>query len=412
MNKTFGFTLFLGVALLSCAPKANQSTNTLEPAASNVLVLSTGLHQISAGFQFTCGLTPTGKAYCWGRNEEGQLGNNSTTNSSVPVMVAAPKAEGALNFSSISTGAFFACGLTLDRRAYCWGFNKFGQLGNKTTTDSSVPVAVASKDGSVQNFSSLEVGGGQACGLTVNGTAYCWGLNDHGQLGNGSTENSNVPVTVATTVGGTTLIFSRIVAGMNHSCGLTTIGKAYCWGWNAYGQLGNTVKNSSIPIAVIGPLLNFSGLWTKEDATCGLNEMGTAYCWGDNLYGQLGFDNGERHSNLPMAVTTPEGEHPLTFSSLASSSRHTCGLSNGKTYCWGRNDEGELGNGTWEDSLAPIAVIAPATGFSSISGGLSHTCGVTSNDTVYCWGRNEQGQLGNGNTISANIPVPVAVIPK
>jgi alpha-tubulin suppressor-like RCC1 family protein len=204
---------------------------------------------LSSGAEHACALTAGGVAYCWGANYTGQLGNNSTTNSLIPVAVA-----GSLVFSLIGIGDTHTCGVTTTSAAYCWGANNVagvatGQLGNNSTTNSLVPVAVAGG----LTFSSVSGGHDHSCGLTPAGAAYCWGSNNveggapTGQLGNNSTTNSLVPVAV---VGG--LTFSSVSSGGFHSCGLTTGGLAYCWGVNYRGELGNgsTVGNSPVPVKV------------------------------------------------------------------------------------------------------------------------------------------------------------------
>jgi alpha-tubulin suppressor-like RCC1 family protein len=190
-------------------------------------------------------------AYCWGANEDGQLGNGATTNSSSPVVVA-----GALKFSAVSAGGDHTCGVTTAGVAYCWGFNYYGELGTGSTTTapqqcssfpcSTMPVAVT---GGLA-FVAVSAGEQHSCGVTTSSQAYCWGFNGFGQLGNGSTTDSSSPVAV----GG--FNFQSVSAGLGnhaHSCGLTTGGVAYCWGANYSGQLGNgSTTNSSTPVRVVG----------------------------------------------------------------------------------------------------------------------------------------------------------------
>jgi len=200
---------------------------------------------LTAGGIHTCGLTSGGTAYCWGANSTGELGNNSTTDSPIPVAVT-----GSLVFTSVSaghgtgTGQTQTCGVTSAGAAYCWGYNGNGQLGNNTTTDSPIPVAVA---GGLL-FSSVSSGQFHTCGLTTAGAAYCWGGNGRGQLGNNTTTDSPVPVAV-----GGSLTFSSISSGNEHTCGLISGGVVYCWGRNDEGELGtNNTTGSTAPIAVAG----------------------------------------------------------------------------------------------------------------------------------------------------------------
>ena len=199
--------------------------------------------QITAGYEHTCALTTTGQAYCWGLNNQGQLGNNSTTNSRIPVAVQMPAG---VSFQSITAGYYHTCALTTTNQAYCWGRNIQGQLGNNSTTSSLTPVAVQMPAG--VSFQSITVGSDYTCAITSEGKAYCWGRGGSGQLGNNSTTSSLTPVAVQMPAG---VSFQSITAGYYHTCALTTTNQAYCWGDNEYGQLGNnSTTNSSIPLAV------------------------------------------------------------------------------------------------------------------------------------------------------------------
>jgi alpha-tubulin suppressor-like RCC1 family protein len=194
---------------------------------------------ISAGAGHTCGLTADGTAYCWGVNYKGQLGDGTMGGRrNSPAAVA-----GGLVFTYISAGAEHTCGLTTDGVAYCWGDNNNGRLGDGTTTSRPRPVAVAR--GLV--FRAI-AGNEHTCGLTRDGAAYCWGPNTFGRLGDGSTNSRLSPVAVSRG-----LVFKAISVGEYRSCALTTDGAAYCWG--VRGQLGNglTTTDGRTPAAVLDP---------------------------------------------------------------------------------------------------------------------------------------------------------------
>ena len=237
--------------------------------------------QISTGDYHTCGLTSRGAAYCWGYNGYGELGDGTTSDASSPQAVI-----GGLKFASISAGYYHACGLTTRGAAYCWGYNGYGQLGDGTTDDSDEagPQAVIGR----LKFASLSAESYyHTCGLTSRGAAYCWGYNGDGQLGDGTTTNSNNNGPQAV-IGG--LKFTSIQTGGYHTCGLTSRGAAYCWGYNPNGQLGDgttTGSNNNGPQAVIGGL-RFARLGVEGYHACGITSRGAAYCWGFNGYGQLG----------------------------------------------------------------------------------------------------------------------------
>jgi alpha-tubulin suppressor-like RCC1 family protein len=210
--------------------------------------------------------------------------------------------------------------------------------------------------------------------------------------------------------------FAKISIGQFHTCGLTSRGVAYCWGYNEYGQLGDgTTSNSGVngPQPVIGGL-KFKSISSGGFHTCGLTSRGVAYCWGLNRNGGLVDGTGQ----LGDGTTTDSGVNGpqpviggLTFSNLVAGDYHTCGLTaRGVAYCWGFNESGELGDGTTTDSgvNGPQPVIGGLK-FKSISSGLAHTCGLTVRRTAYCWGFNQDGQLGDGTTTNSGVNGPQAV---
>jgi alpha-tubulin suppressor-like RCC1 family protein len=362
-----------------------------------------GFLSVSAGGLHTCGVTSS-SAYCWG---SGPLGDGSTASSSVPVAVT-----GGLTFSEVTAGAFVSCGLTTTAAPYCWGYLE-------ASSSSSVPVPVRGGHG----FSVLTIGDGygpgHACGLTTSGAAYCWGNNSFGQVGDGTTSGDQIqngwsvrtmPVAV---VGG--LSFAALTAGLFHTCGLTSNGAASCWGDNEYGQLGNgsTAMFSAVPVAVAGGL-RFAGLSAGGVSTCGVTTSGAAYCWGPNGWGQLG-DSSTANSGVPVAVTGG-----LTFSVVTTGSGHSCGLTtSGAAFCWGWNSYGQLGTGDATGpekarcyqqlpcSARPVPV-AGGLRFATLSVGGQTSCGIALGGVAYCWGDNRYGQVGDGTTIDRLVPTAVA----
>lgn len=366
-------------------------------ARFNVTALTVGqFAQVSTGGNSTCGITTAGAAYCWGNNQYGQLGNGATTNSPSPTKVA-----GGITFGSVSVGGLFefSCGLSTAGAAYCWGYDDYGQLGNGKFSTSATPVAVST--GVI--FKQLSAGeGGHVCGLDNNGAAFCWGYNSNGQLGQGAVAFSATPLAVT---GG--LTFTAISAGANgQTCGIATGGTAYCWGSNQNGELGNgTTASSSAPVPVSGGLI-FKSINVGFASTCGITTSGAAYCWGDNTYGELG--NGtSTSSRTPVAASGG-----LSFSSIAVGDAFACGLvSTGAAYCWGYGTQGQLGNGTVIKSVTPTAVLGGIT-FASISAGYGNACAVTSGGAAYCWGDNAFGQIGDTSIGGAALaPVLVATPP-
>ena len=290
--------------------------------------------------------------------------------------------------ASVGAGNIHSCGLTVTGNAYCWGFNDFGQLGDGSTTGSLTPVLVS---GGIR-FSSISTRGGHTCGVTSVGDAYCWGENFRGQLGDGTTISRLAPVLVS---GG--LSFASVSADWSNTCGVTTAGDAYCWGDNFYGQLGDeTTINRLTPVPVAGGL-TFASLSTGAQ-TCGVTAAGDAYCWGRN-HDRLG-DGTTNHTLAPLPVA---GGH--SFASLSTASWQTCGLTAaGDAYCWGENSFGQLGDGTRTNRHTPVPV-AGGLSFASVSTTGWHTCAVTTAGVAYCWGFNGDGQLGDGSTTNRLTPV-------
>ena len=267
---------------------------------------------IFPGFYHTCGLGSDGNAYCWGYNGQGRLGTgDDTTSYNLPKLVVRGDRGSGVTFSSISTGGYHTCGLDSDGNAYCWGRNDYGQLGTGDDTASyNIPKLVVQGDrGAGVTFSSISSGFYHTCGLGSDGNAYCWGRNDYGQLGTGDdTASYNIPKLVVQGDRGSGVTFSSISTGGNHTCGLTSDGNAYCWGNNGGGRLGTGDDTASynIPKLVVqgdrGAGVTFSSISSGFYHTCGLGSDGNAYCWGRNDYGQLGTGDDTASYNIPKLI--------------------------------------------------------------------------------------------------------------
>ena len=285
--------------------------------------------------------------------------------------------------------------------AYAWGFGRDGQLGDGTTTLSRPsPVTVL---GGITNWSRVSAGGSHNLALTTTGIAYAWGSGGE-HLGDGTLTSRLSPVTV---IGG--LTWSQLDAGSSHSLGLTSTGIAYAWGGNGSGQLGtgNTTSTSS-PVTVVGGITNWSQLAAGSSHSLGITSTGIAYAWGANNSGQIG--DGTTVSKL-SPVTVVGGI--TNWSQLVAGNSHTVGLtSTGIAYAWGRNLEGQLGNGysgVGTSRLSPVTVVGGITNWSQVSIGKNavSTLGLTSTGIAYGWGYNGQGRLGDGTTTQRSIPVTV-----
>jgi alpha-tubulin suppressor-like RCC1 family protein len=404
--------LSMVAVILGCRDDAESPTEPAPaPALATTAASALAFSQVSAGTYHTCGVTTDSLAYCWGWNYAGQLGNGTLHTlescytedencSTRPVAVL-----GGLRFRNVSAGGAHTCGVTTDRRAYCWGDNTYGQLGDGTRSQRLTPVAVLGG----RRFRQVSAGGYHTCGVTTDSLAYCWGLNDDGQLGDGTRSQRLTPVAV---LGGRR--FRQVSAGDNHTCGVTTANVAFCWGRNNYGQLGDSteVARRLRPSRVAGAR-QFRQLDAGGSHTCGVTTGDRAFCWGDGGSGQLG--TGQTSPSLwPRAVAGG-----LSFSRVTAGSRHTCGETTGnRAYCWGYNYFGQLGNGTdtgpetctsgFPCSTRPVAV-GGGLYFSQVSAGGAHTCGLTPGAVGYCWGGDEEGQVGDGEWMKDRLR-PTAVV--
>jgi alpha-tubulin suppressor-like RCC1 family protein len=270
---------------------------------------------------------------------------SDTQNKNTPVLVG-----GNITLQSIVAGQSHVCGLTAAGAAYCWGAYPSGQLGNASGQDQTAP----GRSAATLVLKSLAPGGHvHTCGLTTaDGSAYCWGNNTFGQLGDGKKSNAAQRDPQAVTGGQK---FTSLVLGFNHTCGLIADGSAYCWGSNLAGQLGDGTTDERLSPVRAAPALKFASLTASASQTCGLTADGTAHCWGANGFGQLGNGNAGGQSTAATAVTGG-----VKFASLSAGEEFACGVATDKTvYCWGSNRAGWLGDGTDVQRAAPTRVKKP-----------------------------------------------------
>jgi alpha-tubulin suppressor-like RCC1 family protein len=351
-------------------------------AAATIEVGGIAFVALDVGDAHSCALTAAGAAYCWGYNGYGQLGIGATRPFSFAVPITAFQN---LRFRQLSAGVSVTCGLPReDGAAVCAGANAGGQLGiGGASPAESLPQLVTGG----LTFTSVWTGdGGHTCGLAAGGAAYCWGANTSGQLGNGNAYTQVAPTAV---IGGHT--FRQLALGGEHTCALATDSTAYCWGNDLHGQLGSyTNYKFSTPIAVDGGI-KFLSITAGTYHTCALDQTGRAYCLGDNEWGELGIGT---FDSVPHYIPQPVASN-LAFVQLSAGEMATCGLTGtGEAYCWGRNEFGELGDGSTTNRPAPVPVAGGLT-FTQISRGV-HTCGLAASGAVYCWGENFYGEVGDG----------------
>ena len=427
------------------------------------------LAQISAdqGAQYTCALSAAGAAYCWGAASFGQLGNGGSSTPGVPVAVSRSGVLFGVTLAQIATGSGTTCALSAGGAGYCWGQNSNGELGNNSTTSTTVPVAmITSGLGSgKRRWPRSAWAPTSACALDSANAVYCWGLNTSGQVGNPATGTHFLVPTAVTSQ-------STISAGYAHSCMIRN-GRAYCWGDNTYGEAGQPHHhqqqhpNGGIHLRLVlgghphpdhrGLLLHLCAEQRGQRVLLGPQRRGRAgqrhhqqqqqpgggihsrgagryHRHADHLrcrpervravqqrsrvllgnYNSNGQDgnNTVSNSSVPVAVSTSGVLSGVTLTQVSSGTNSTCALSSiGAAYCWGGNSNGQLGNNLTTASPVPVAVttsgaLSGAT-VTQVSAGNSFACAVGGTGAAYCWGYNASGQLGNASTTSSSVPVAV-----
>jgi alpha-tubulin suppressor-like RCC1 family protein len=385
------------------------NTNHRTPVAVNT---PTGVSftQISTGSDHNCAIGNDTKTYCWGMGHVGQLGNNQTADRPDPVEVLAVQSSSgpsgtAVQFVRVATGNSHSCAIGNDSNTYCWGMNDSGYLGNGTTAGSPTPVPVNRPMGVI--FTDLAIGEIHTCAIGNDSKTYCWGSNGSGELGDGSINQSRYTPTPVSAPPGVT--FTQVAAGRSHTCALGNDSRAYCWGQGGFGQLTNgTYSGSPIPTQVNTPAgVTFTRITTGGYHTCALGNDSKTYCWGYNADGTLGIGSTTEQTN-PVPVNAPPG---VLLTDPAAGYAHTCASgNNAQAYCWGAGGFGQLGNGGVVNQTVPIAVNAPGgVTLTGLATGSNHTCALGTDSKTYCWGDGSSGQLGNGATAQQTNPVAVNV---
>jgi len=363
---------------------------------------------VSAGTFHSLALCSDGTMAAWGYNSYGQLGNNSTTSSSVPVLVTQSGVLSGKTVVAVSAGTTHSLALCSDGTMAAWGLNGYGELGNNSATSSSVPVLVTQSGVlSGKTVVAVSAGGSHSLALCSDGTTAAWGANDSGQLGNNSTTSSSVPVLVTQSgvLSGKTVV--AVSAGTKHSLALCSDGTIAAWGANVFGELGVS-PGSSVP-----GLVNQSGVLAGKTvvAVSASNYNSLALCsdgtmaeWGLNDYGQLGIEN---RSSYPVLVTQSWVLSGKTVVACAAGGRHSLALcSDGTIAAWGSNEYGQLGKDADTVLVAQSGVLSGKTVLAVSAGGY-HSLALCSDGTIAAWGQNGSGQLGNNSTTSSSVPVLV-----
>jgi alpha-tubulin suppressor-like RCC1 family protein len=357
------------------------------------------VESVSSGGRGACAVRADGTLWCWGYNNSGQLGDGATTNSSAPVAVAALGAT----VTSVSVGQTHACATKGDHSLWCWGRNTYGALGNGTTTDSDVPVQVTALGTSV-----AEVAAGffQTCARKIDGTVWCWGTNSWGQLGNGTTADSSTPVQV-TALGNAAV---QIALGDYESWARKADGTLWGWGYGAEGELGTgQMSGSTTPVQVTALGTLVAEVASGGYVTCARLTDGTMWCWGMNGDAKLGNGTTQEYSITPEQVTALG----TNVAGISSGEVTTCARKvDGTLWCWGVNADGEVGDGTTTVRSTPQWDSSLGSSVAQVSAGSYASCALKADGTVWCWGMDDVGQLGSGTTqVHSSTPLQVPGFP-
>ena len=369
--------------------------------------------KIDAGRAYTCGLV-NGAIYCFGEGGSRQIGDGARQDRSIPTKAADIGTETGYATTDITSGENHSCGI-IDGSVFCWGENDHGQIGIGSYVTRSQPTRVNIDNIEPEQRSTTAVSAGRnhTCAV-IEGDAYCWGANNYGQLGRGG-GGSNIPVKV--NFGFSPAAVTDVTAGADHTCA-TVNGHAYCWGRNSAGQLGMTGGDRTTPTKVnVGtPARHITQIEAGENFTCAIGAE-RAWCWGSNDSGQIGRNNmGGENQTHPFEVELPgKGAHNgvgNAVTEIATGDRFACAVMNGRTYCWGANGNGQLGRNSTQNAGNPALVSGSSLGnraTNSLSAGSHHACGII-NGRAQCWGSNSHGQIGNpsvpvGGNATTAVPV-------
>ncbi len=391
----------LSVALLAAPADA---ASTPPPAA----------RPFAVGVYHTAAVLPDGTVRAWGENDDGQLGDNTLTGRSAPVTVKAPNGSGALTgIVAVGTASRTTFAVHRDGRVFGWGENNEGQVGDGTRTKRRLPVTVTGPGGTGLLRDIVAISGGYefAVALRADGTVWAWGDNADGQLGDGTTTDSTVPVQVKGPGGVGHLTRVVAIAGAvdgYHVVALRADGTVWAWGDNTEGQLGaGDMASSSVPVQVKGAagtgyLTGVVEVAAGESFSMGRRADGSVWTWGHNGNGQLG-DGTRIGSLVPVRVN---GLARAT--AIGAGTRHALAVLADRTVrAWGNNGDGQLGDGSSDDAVAPVRVrgLNARAGVVAVNGGRRHSVSVAADGTIRSWGENYEGQLGDGTEYDSTAPV-------
>jgi len=332
-------------------------------------------------------------AWAWGCNNNGQLSDNTTVSKSSPVSVVG----GFTDWCQVSAGRCHSLWIRTGGTAWAWGGNSRGQQGDNTIVNKSSPVSVV---GGFTDWCQVSAGGEHSLGVRQNGTAWAWGLNNSGRLGDNTDTSRSSPVSV---VGGFT-DWCQVSAGYTPSLGVRQNGTAWAWGPNSGGQLGdNSTVSKSSPVSVVGGFTDWCQLSAGSYHSLGIRQGGTAWAWGCNAQGRLG-DNTTVNKSSPVSVVGGFTD----WCQVSAGQSHSLGVrQEGTIWAWGYNGEGRLGNNTVTVRSSPVSVVGGFTNWCQVSAGGRQSLGLRQDGTAWAWGSNTWGQIGDNTTTNRSSPVTV-----
>ena len=350
---------------------------------------------ITAGGDQGCAITPKERLKCWGDNDYGQLGIGASTDDEFkPVLV--PNLE---NVKKVSTGDDNTCAIVKGGKLKCWGYNDYGTVGDGTTTERRTPKQV---EGLTSGVKSVSVGNYHACALLTNGKVKCWGYNYYGAVGNGTSENEfHTPKTVSNIENAT-----HVSAGYYFTCA-TVNEKAKCWGSNGDGQLGDaTTDDRDKPTQVMNLDKNVKRVIAGYYHACAIIGDGRLKCWGDNYYGAVGTGSNTNEYETPQQVVGMQSG----VTRVDANEYFTCAVQNEKAKCWGDNAYNQLGNGDTDPRDVPAQVSGLTKNVVDVNTGAYHACALLKSGAEKCWGYNSNGQVGINDAVNDQIPTPKRVL--
>lgn len=394
------------------------SVTATEPAGTTITPLAVEVNGFASimpnSSTLNCALDRKGYPYCWGNGAYGVTGNptaTSTYKTNIPNNIS--MSESFVSLVATSDSEYpSVCGLTPGGNIYCWGSNFLGQLGNGTVSDRSItstPQLIKNVNNSTP-YSQIAAGRNGYCALDQNGQAWCWGLGSDGELGGGDVvAGSGTPIEVLQKESG--IVFDSLVATSKSFCGLDKNQQTWCWGANSSGQIGNhraVNVNFASPQKVEQGVNKYVALFTNSQAgtVCGNTSLGKLYCWGNGAAGQLG-NNSYSNESYPQETQIPNGV-AIKDVSIGSYGTNVCALSTtGSAYCWGNGVSGQIGNGLFITQAVPQIVQTLVFNAIVAAFGNNHVCGLTAAGETYCWGQGLRGGLGNGGDQNSALPLPV-----